>query len=86
MVLSRLQRVSWPLACLWFATCATAAIAPSNSSTAGDFPGTLALERTDGDQAQLAALVPLTGQASGGTVRPVQMPPRVATQADGACS
>ncbi|KAH5037947.1 hypothetical protein HBI74_036000 [Parastagonospora nodorum] len=68
MLLSRLQRVSWPLACLWFATCATAAIAPSNSSTAGDFPGTLALERTDGDQTQLVALVPLTGQASGGTV------------------
>jgi hypothetical protein len=56
---------------LLFATIATAAISPSNSSTVGggQFPGTLPLQHADGDQAQIASLVALTKQADQATVR-----------------
>jgi hypothetical protein len=58
---------------LLFATIATAAISPSNSSTVGggQFPGMLPLQQADGNQAQIANLVALTKQADQATVRSV---------------
>jgi hypothetical protein len=89
MLLSHLQRLPWPLACLLFATVAAATITPSNTSTAGGrFQGTLPLKHADQDQAQLAELVPLTREAAQRTVRPLLvlllMPPLV-PQADTVC-
>jgi hypothetical protein len=87
MLPSRLQRTPWQLACLLFATTATASVAPSNSSTAGDFQGTLPLQHADGNQAQMAEVVPLTQRAKQYTVRLVLFLPLPAvTQADGACT
>jgi hypothetical protein len=73
MLSSRMPRRSQHLACLLFATVAAAAnISPSNSSTAGgQFQGTLPLTHADGNQAQIADLVPLTREAAQRTVRPV---------------
>ncbi|KAH7078038.1 hypothetical protein BKA63DRAFT_277513 [Paraphoma chrysanthemicola] len=67
--LARVQRLPWSLACLLLATVATAAITPSNSSTAGGrFQGTLPLQHADASQGQIAELVPLTREAAQRTV------------------
>jgi hypothetical protein len=72
MVSSHAPRLLQQLACVLFATVASATISPSNSSTAGgQFQGTLPLKHADGNQAKIADLVPLTRQAVQQTVRPV---------------
>ena len=59
----------WPLAGLLLAAVASAAIAPSNMSTAVDgFQGTLSLQRADSSQATIAQLVPVTRSAQRKTV------------------
>ncbi|KAF2032307.1 hypothetical protein EK21DRAFT_60911 [Setomelanomma holmii] len=69
MLLSHVQRPPWPLTCLLLASVSTATIAPSNSTTAvGNFQGTVPLRHTDGDQAQIADLVPLTREAAQRTI------------------
>lgn len=71
MLLGRLQRLPWQLTCLLFASVATATITASNTSTAGGrFQGTLPLKHAEGDQAQIAELVPLTREAAQRSVRP----------------
>jgi hypothetical protein len=70
MVLPLLHRLPWQLACLLFATVASATINPSNSSTAlGQFQGTLPLQESVGTMAQIADLVPITRAAASQTVR-----------------
>ncbi|CAO2647711.1 Nn.00g086330.m01.CDS01 [Neocucurbitaria sp. VM-36] len=69
MLLGRLQRLPWPLACLLFASVATATITSSNTSTAGGrFQGTLPLKHAEGDESQIAELVPLTREAAQRTI------------------
>ena len=66
MLLARLQRLPWQLICLWFASVATAAISPSNTTTArpGFIDGTSDMDHAEGDGGKIADLIPLTEQAA----------------------
>jgi hypothetical protein len=63
MLLACLQR---QLTCLLFASVATAAISPSNTSTArpGFIDGTSSMDHPEGDGGKIADLIPLTKQAA----------------------
>ncbi|KAH8732208.1 hypothetical protein GQ44DRAFT_602609 [Phaeosphaeriaceae sp. PMI808] len=64
LLLSRGQRLPWLSSLLLFSTVASAAIFASNTSTASPRSrGPLPLRRTDGNQSQIADLVPLTREA-----------------------
>ena len=70
MVLVRLHQLPWQLTCLLLATSASAAILPSNTSTARPDLGdsTLPLAHADANGRKIANVIPLT-QGAANSVR-----------------